>query len=412
MSDLKTHAMLSPSGADRWMTCPGSIALTKDLPDTTSPASAEGTNYHELGAMCLEEGTNADEYIGHQFEDGVIITEENTAFVQEYVDAVRVYATQGTLLVEETVPIQQLTGEVDAQGTSDAVVLGTHRELIVVDLKFGYGKVAVEQNRQLMIYALGVLEKHQAVDDFDTARLVICQPRNGGTQEWVCSISELRAFGEEVTRTATQILTTLKLGEANAGARVSLPLVPSEKACHFCKARAICPALEKAVTEAATEGFADLEAIPIETSPGVMNRATAVGLAMNKVALVEIWAKAVRAASETELLAGREVMGYKLVQGRKGHRKFGEMAEAEAMMKRMRIKHHVMYDYSLATPTSMEKRLKDQPNAWRRLAELVTQSPGVPSVAHESDKRPALVVECVENRFVDLDAVLDATEFI
>ena len=38
---VKKHAVLSPSGADRWMTCPGSVALTKDLLDVENEYSIE-----------------------------------------------------------------------------------------------------------------------------------------------------------------------------------------------------------------------------------------------------------------------------------------------------------------------------------------------------------------------------------
>ena len=30
----ETHATLSPSSADRWMTCPGSVPLSEDIVDT------------------------------------------------------------------------------------------------------------------------------------------------------------------------------------------------------------------------------------------------------------------------------------------------------------------------------------------------------------------------------------------
>ena len=411
MSDNKTHALLSPSGADRWMSCVGSVALVKDLPEESNSYSDEGTDYHILAAVCLDEGTNAEEYVGHHLESGALVTEENAAYVQEYVDAVRSYAEGGTLLVEERVPIGHLTGEEGAEGTSDAVILRTDHELVVCDLKFGRGvTVLPEGNRQLMIYALGVLEKHQLVDDFETVQLVISQPRAGGTHEWVCSVIELQAFAEEVKRFASQIMTTLKLAATTPGGRVDLPLTPSEKACRFCKAKAICPALLEAVDAAASVGFDDLENIPVE---GMPNRATVIGEAMQKVSLVETWCKAVRAAAETELLAGRAVDGYKLVQGKRGNRKFTDLEAAEKALRRTRLKIEELFDMTLISPTVAEKRIANKfPRIWEEVKGLIAQSEGVPSVAPESDKRPALVVTKPEDGFDNLVEAASADDLL
>jgi hypothetical protein len=52
-----------------------------------------------------------------------------------------------------------------------------------------------------------------------------------------------------------------------------------------------------------------------------------------------------------------------------------------------------MYDYSLASPTSIEKLVKSEeigPRQWAKIQDLITQSEGTPSVAPESDKRPQL----------------------
>jgi hypothetical protein len=46
--------------------------------------------------------------------------------------------------------------------------------------------------------------------------------------------------------------------------------------------------------------------------------------------------------------------------------------------------------------------LKDTPKRWNRVVEFVTQSQGKPSVAPESDKRPALAVGKTEDDFDSL----------
>ena len=50
---MAQHSVLSPSGAHRWMRCPGSIAAESGMPDTSSKYAAEGTAAHELASKCL-----------------------------------------------------------------------------------------------------------------------------------------------------------------------------------------------------------------------------------------------------------------------------------------------------------------------------------------------------------------------
>lgn len=49
----RSHALLSASGAHRWLLCPPSALLEDQLPDTTSEAAAEGTLAHELAELKL-----------------------------------------------------------------------------------------------------------------------------------------------------------------------------------------------------------------------------------------------------------------------------------------------------------------------------------------------------------------------
>jgi hypothetical protein len=131
------------------------------------------------------------------------------------------------------------------------------------------------------------------------------------------------------------------------------------------------------------------------------------GMKMDALPLIEDWCKAVRAKVEAELFAGRPVPGYKLVQGKKGNRQWTSKEEAEAMLKGFKLKVEEMYDLKLISPTSAEKLAKATPpvigpRQWPKLSAYITQAEGSPSVAPESDKRPALVVTPVADAFEDL----------
>jgi hypothetical protein len=126
---------------------------------------------------------------------------------------------------------------------------------------------------------------------------------------------------------------------------------------------------------------------------------------MDAISAIEDWCKAVRAKVEAELFAGRPVPGYKLVQGKKGNRQWTSKEEAEAMLKGFKLKVEEMYDLKLISPTSAEKLAKAAvigPRQWPKLSAYITQAEGSPSVAPESDKRPALVVTPVADAFEDL----------
>jgi hypothetical protein len=390
------HATLSPSSAVRWMACPGSVALSKDMPDTTSSFAAEGTAMHEVAELCLKSDADAAAYVGRIFEiDGFSIefTSELALAVQDYVDYVRdvVKATGGELLVEQKLPISHITGEAEAKGTTDAVVLAAP-ELIVIDLKGGRG-VAVDamDNPQLQIYALAALEEFGLVGDFERVRMVIHQPRLGAVSEWVQTVDELHAFGAEVAEAA------------EITANKDAPLFPTTKGCKFCKAKATCPALRDEVLNT----FGSIK--PEPHSPDV-DDAGLLADALAKADLIESWLKAIRAEVETRLLAGVPIPGYKLVQGKKGNRAWSDKVAAEALLKQMRVPHDQMYDYSVVSPTTAEKLHKSEvigPRQWPKVQALITQSEGKPSVASESDKRPALVMSAVLDDFTDVTTADD-----
>ena len=381
-----SHAQLSPSSAVRWMTCPGSVALCKDLKDTSSKFADEGTDAHELAALCLEKGTDANGYVGTTMAKGNIVSVDMAQHVQSYVDYVRdlVLSTNGELLIEQRLPISDITGEADAHGTSDVVILAGD-ELIVVDLKFGRG-VAVEadDNPQLQIYALAAYNEFSLVADFKTVRMVIHQPRLNAVSEWTQTVEELLAFGESVWSAAVQTRFD------GLGLRTA-PLKPSEKGCKFCRAKATCPALRAEVTDC----FEKVQPTP-ETAVDLLAEA------MGKADLIEGWLKAIRAETESRLFAGVAIPGWKVVQGKRGNRAWGDKVAAEELLKAMRIKHDQMYDYSVISPTTAEKLATAEvigKRQWPKVKALITQSEGKPSVAPESDKRPALDMSAVTDDF-------------
>lgn len=381
---MSAHAQLSPSSAVRWMTCPGSVRMCEGIPDTSSDASLEGTMMHTVSSHCLTRGTDAAGYVGvTDPETGLILQAEQAQAIQTYVDTVRdiCETTGGKLLVEQRLSIWHMTGEEDAHGTADAVIL-TMDELIVIDAKFGRGvAVDAEENPQLMMYAAAAYVEHELAYDFKRVRMMIVQPRLNASPECTIPVAELNEFMEEV-----QV-------SAELTRQPDAPLVVSAKGCQWCRAKATCPA----ITNQIMDDFDDV--VPETADERDLARI------MANADMIEKWVKAVRAEVERRLLAGEPVHGYKLVQGKKGNRQWADPDAAEETLKSMRIKHDQMYDYKLASPTSIEKLAKAGdvgPRQWTKIQDLITQSEGQPSVAPESDKRPALVTSATASDFDDV----------
>lgn len=383
------HALNPPSGAEGWFNCPHWAS------EGGSNAAADaGTARHEWTATILLGGEVADDQEskdapGHFYDDSakadVVVAVKN---VQDRIEGFKLRgAVSVEMFIEQKLSIEHITGEVGAKGTSDVVLLITWQDgsmqTDVIDHKFGYRQVDAKGNKQGRMYLGAAVEHFGLVGDITKASFAVNQPQAWPTiHDEEMGIAELEAFVVEAGAAAA------KRKDPDQHAAVAGP--HCEKA--YCAKRATCPALRSLVMD-------QFEVVPETADSDTLAES------LTKADLIEGWCKAVRAEVERRLLAGTPVSGYKLVQGKRGNRAWADKTEAESLLKKLRLKVEEMYDLDLVSPTTAEKLHKAGtigPRQWNKVVELIVQSEGKPSVAPESDKRPALTISATADDFETL----------
>jgi hypothetical protein len=410
------------------MRCPGSLALEATQPDKSSSFAEEGTAAHALAEKVLRNrqshpehyaGCNVAMFLGsyplaeHPDDtSGPQVDEEMVEAVGRYVDTVWALSQGNELLVEQRVDFSHIVGVEESFGTADGVIIAGN-ELQIHDLKYGKGvRVDAEQNEQLQLYALGALEQFSMLYDFETVRLFIHKPRLNHVSEWALTVEELQAFGERAQEAAASVIVMFNIADCEGVETLPLEnFTPGEKQCRFCKAKGgLCTAEAQARLNDVKDDFVDLTQPVGEQLAEAVKRVpllTAEQLAdiYSQVGLIESFCKAVCDRVNSELNAGHPVPGFKLVTGKQGNRAWCNEEAARALLKdQFRYKTEEVFDLKLISPTKAEKLIKKaSPRRWTKVEALITRADGKPTVAPESDPRPALNINPVN----DFDDVSD-----
>lgn len=423
------------------MTCAGKVAMEEGIPDTFSRYADEGSAAHFLASECLLNKVDADTYLGRTIvcysQDGKayqafvdiemglvlpaeakyssewVVDVEMSAYVQRYVDHIWQDSKKSMLFVEQRVEFGEYIGDPGAFGTADAIILSNDGKTVKIrDLKYGFKPVSAVDNKQMMLYALGVLHSFDYLIDPEVVEFIdmgIIQPRtNSPDAPWVITPAELFAFAEEARAAianceeARLALREIVAGDSEAlNAWAEKYLVPSEKGCQWCKAKGKCPALAMEsvntmlVAPATADGLDDLDAST--DMEAVMDTAlqhipeldfdTVVNLYKVKDK-IQIWIDAINDRMMHDMLLGFKTPHFKLVKGREGNRKWKSDTEVEAAMKSMKLKVDEIYTKKVVSPAYAEKVIaKKYPKKWEKLQEHVTRSEAKLAVAPMNDKR-------------------------
>lgn len=341
----RSHATWSASSSSRNFSCPGALALTMHLPETTSEAADWGTVCHEISDECLKTGKDAVDFIGrtmkgkkHSFE----VDEEMADTAQTYIDYVRrrVAEEQGVLQVEQRFSLAELNPPLEAGGTGDAVIYGPRSKLLeIVDLKGGRGVVvAAKGNSQLRTYALGAVLANKKLDVRQVA-VTIVQPRAshpaGRIRSETFHVIDLMEWAAEMMAAMHRAKEAIdKRAEMPESAWAATYLSPGDH-CRdtFCKAAGTCPALRQAALDAVGVHFS-----PVDDTPRISNSPDSGSpeeraKRLDMLDMIDGWIKEVRAHEHRLAEMGQPAPGYGLVE-KTGREKWKDEEAARAAIQK------------------------------------------------------------------------------
>ncbi|MFR7820061.1 DUF2800 domain-containing protein [Candidatus Pseudoruminococcus sp.] len=359
-----THALLSPSSSERWISCPPSVRMSEGIEEKPSEYAAEGTAAHSLCEYKLREllgykqsdiRENLD-YYNEEMED---CTEEYRNYINELLAENN--GRKPLMFVEQRVDFSRFVKE--GFGTSDCIIIDNDT-IYVIDFKYGKGvEVNAVNNTQVMIYAIGALEMFDGIFDINHVIMTIFQPRLSNISTFEMTKDELYHWAFNVLKPAADMAYqgtgTFKCGNH----------------CRFCKAKTICRARAEYNLKLAQYDFkmpATLEDIEIESLLG-------------KLDMLIDWAEDIKTYALDQAVQGKKWRGYKIVEGRSNRKYTDEKAVADKVTKA----GYDPYEKKVLGITAMSKLLGKK-KFEELLSGLVEKPQGKPTLVSESDDRPEM----------------------
>lgn len=240
---MGAHSRLAPSAADRWVECPGSVALSEQFPTLLeNPAGPEGTAAHWVASSML---TTHAPLVGEIAPNGIAVTEEMIDGALLYYNHVFKLANpHGGIKVrfrwEEREYMPSIHPE--AHGTPDGAgvidLCDLTGEIHVPDYKFGHAEVS-PKTMQLVMYSRGILDRLKFdghAEQHIKIHLHIIQPRcytaAGPIRTYTTTAADLRADWNRLRAAAHEALSPnprFKVGDH----------------CRYCPGRRACAELKR-----------------------------------------------------------------------------------------------------------------------------------------------------------------------
>lgn len=385
------HALLGASKAGQWINCPPSARLQESVPENPSEYAEEGTVAHELAEIKLRrrvllcnslqrkildakyEKIKTNPFYGPEMEQAV---QEYVELVEERVMAAKARSSDAVVLLEEHLDYSDWVEE--GFGTGD-VVLISDGVLEVIDLKYGKGvPVSAYNNPQPRLYGLGAWAGYNYLYSIDEVYMTIIQPRLDSVSTDIMPIADLLEWAESVVKPAA-VLAFAGEGDYCAGDH-----------CRWCKVKGNCRARADENMKALAHEFKD---------PALMSNEE-IGSILFITEQLRVWAKDVEEYAFGQVLKGNPIPQWKLVEGR-SNRSISDKDAAIAALKATELgTDKFLKPEELLGIGELEKRLGKKEFA-ALLGSWIIKPPGKPTLAPETDTRPAM--NSVENDFANID---------
>ncbi|MEK4359925.1 DUF2800 domain-containing protein [Paenibacillus sp. FSL M7-1455] len=375
---MSKHAILSASGAHRWMNCTPSARLELEFDDNSGEAAAEGTAAHALSehklrrALKMRSKKPVSPYDSDEMDT---FTDGYVEFVLETIEQAKQSCNDPLVLIEQRLDFSKYVP--DGFGTGDCLII-SDGTLHIIDFKYGQGVlVNAEENPQMKLYALGALELFDGIYDIDTVSMIIYQPRRENVSTYTVMKESLYQWAEEVLKPKAELAFA---GDGN--------YCPGEW-CQFCRAAVKCRARAEAKIKLAAFEFALPPLLSDEEIAEILS----------SIGDLTSWANEIMAyATDAAVNHGKQWPGFKVVEGRSNRKYTDEEAVAEAAKN---AGYRDIYKQSLISITEMEK-LMGKPKFNEILGGLVMKPPGKPTLVPVSDKRPEMNTSSVKNDFMEV----------
>ena len=369
------HALLSPSAAHRWINCTAAPRLEADVEDKGSDYAAEGTLAHAYCAQKLkaflglpteaEAKEIAELYDRYHTGEMDEYTDTYKTIVLEKFNAARAITKDAQLLIETRLDFSEYVP--DAFGTADAIIIADGT-MEVIDFKYGKGvKVSAVDNPQMKIYALGAYERFSFEYKIDRVRMTIIQPRIENLSDDELSVSELMAWTD-----------TVLVPKAKQAYKGDGPQIPGDW-CQFCKVKSHCRALTTQCVEVAKN----------HPDPKLISADELATEVLPILATVKTWLAGVEDYALQQALSGVQLPGWKIVEGRSVRKITDQDGAALALNKAGYKTTEIYKPQELRTITDLEK-LTGKKQFAVICGEYIDKPQGKPTLAPESDKRPAI----------------------
>ncbi len=370
------HAILSASGASRWLACTPSARLEEQFPDSTSEYAKEGTLAHEVCELKVRKNlieqmsTRAYNTKLKKLKENELWQDEMDKFTDAYLEyiqkLVHSYSCSPAVMVEKKVDFSQYVPE--GFGTADCIVIA-EGTMHIIDFKYGKGvAVSAENNPQMKLYALGAYLEYSMLYPIEKIKMAIVQPRlENEASESEIFVAELMDWAENVVKPLAE--------KAYRGEGTYI----AGNHCRFCRAKATCR--ERARM--------NLEASKFEMRAGALLSDTEVGEALKMAQDLAKWAEDLKEYALTESLKGKIIPGWKAVEGR-SVRAFKDTDLAIKTIVDSGIDEALLYERKQLTLAQIEKLLGAK-QFKELVGELVEKAPGKPTLVLETDKREKIV---------------------